>query len=220
LVALNHPGETGESDALINFLVAALNQYANDPRALTATLFWVSPPIASRSADPEQALRESFGIKVDGPEDLVDGLRRTIPEAHPFKAAAERTLSEVAGNADGLFIASDWKVWREFDGPEFCNLAYQFFTNLCFQLFVEVLPNLEGDLLQTMSREMAVITRAFSARWFNACARFETPGVNNVRWYLGHCLGKLELELERETSGWVEPPRRRRNEIPHPTLDL
>jgi hypothetical protein len=94
-------------------------------------------------------------------------------------------------------------VWRDFDGPEFCNLAHRFFGGLNAELLAE--ESITGEDAVRFASEMAVINRSFSARWFNACARKQIPERGSIRWYLGHCLGKLDLEFSRELSTWQEP---------------
>jgi hypothetical protein len=95
-----------------------------------------------------------------------------------------------------------------------------FFANLNEQLFRTAIP--PSAELTRFAHEAAIITRSFSARWFNACARYQVPESGSIKWYLGHCLGKVDLELSRELSDWVEPtgnPWRRKRPVPA-SLDL
>src|SRR5205823_6025038 len=97
----------------------------------------------------------------------------------------------------------------KFDGSGFCDLARRFFANLNYVCFVDALSYealvVDRHIIGRFAWEMSLITRAFSARWFNACARYQTPELGSIRWYLGHCMGKLDLELARESAKWIEP---------------
>ncbi|HVL38293.1 MAG TPA: hypothetical protein VM328_02775, partial [Fimbriimonadaceae bacterium] len=106
----------------------------------------------------------------------------------------------------------------------FCDLARFFFASLNELLFREALPSVDPEELRTMAWETSLITRSFSARWFKACAMGQPPEPGSIKWYLGHCLGKLDLELSRELSDWVEPTgnpwRRRKREQGLQALEL
>jgi hypothetical protein len=208
------------SDLLLCRLKSELEKLEKDPAAIRALLFWVVLPIATRAADPIHELRQTYGIELTGPTapELADALDRFVGVESPTKSATKETITEIHPD-DALLSRNGWDRWRRFDGPDFCNLAYRFFTNLSIQLYANALPEASPEAIETFAKESAIITRAFSARWFNACAREETPGQGSVRWYWGHCLGKLDLEASREMSDWVEPPKRRKGQ-PEPTLDL
>ena len=207
------------SDASLIRLKTVFASMVDDQPTMKCVILWAGLPLVTREEDPAGAFARRFLLDVRGPSDLLAALDRWIPGEHAAKAATAATISEFAADADGLLPSTDWDVWREFDGPEFCNLAMRFFANLNREVFSLELPHLPADQIETMAREMALITRAFSARWFNACARLEIPSRNNIHWYLGHCLGKIDLELSREMSHWEEQPRKRKGP-PEPALDL
>jgi hypothetical protein len=208
------------SDLLLCRLKATYESLLEEPEALKVVSFWVALPIATRSPTPIAELRKVYGLEVKSAEkdDLLEALESIAPTDSKVKAATRTTLQSVAD--DPILLDGDaWSKWRAYDGPEFCNLAYRFYSDLNSQYFRAELPSISPDALEILAKEMAVITKAFSARWFNACARLQTPSRNSIRWYLAHCLGKLDLELSREMSDWVETPRKRKGE-PEPCLDL
>lgn len=194
------------SDLLLSRAKARLETYAEDPMALRAVVFWAMLPISTRSEDP---VRVWQGLEGPSLVEVRRALDELIPTEHPVKASVSATLDSLPPDTT-LFESDPWDRWRTFDGLEFCNLAQRFYANLMFGLLQEIAPDADLEALETHSRESAVITRAFSARWFNACARRETPDQNSIGWYFRHCLGKLDLELSREMSSWVEVPRKRK----------
>ena len=143
---------------------------------------------------------------------------------HPAKRALQTTLTQFQERHEEasakLFEVDEWAVWRSADGAAFCDLAMLFFAKLNEQLFESMLP--ASPELSRLSQECAVITRSFSARWFNACARYQVPEHGSIKWYLGHCLGKIDLELSREQSDWVEPAGNpwRRKKVQSQILEL
>ncbi|HWD40530.1 MAG TPA: hypothetical protein VG944_16900 [Fimbriimonas sp.] len=145
--------------------------------------------------------------------DLVFGTRvgaayhRLGSVGAPEQSAAEATIREVVSSSEAALLGGgSWGIWREFDGPDFCDLARTYFSNYLRVLLADELGTDPEDARVTrFAHEASLITRSFSARWFNACARFGNPDRGSVRWYFHHCLGKIELELERERSDWIEP---------------
>lgn len=215
-------GDRAASDEAIARVQAEFAALTKDPSAQKAITFLVALPVCTRQPDPFAALFTYYGIRLERPggvEELEAALGAFVPEDSPVRRAAMRTLREFSSaqsGRDALFSADPMAVWRHADGPAFCDLARLFFSLLNEETFASELP---GDLSR-FAAEMAVITRSFSARWFNACARFQVPESGSIHWYLGHCLGKLDLELDRERSDWVEPagnPWRRKKK---PKLDL
>lgn len=193
---------------------------------MKAAIFLVALPVCSRYEDPCFALKELYGIVLEGEPNLStlsNAIERFIPEDSPAKTACVRTLEiwlEQGKSKDRLFAPDPWAIWRAADGSAFCDLGREFFTQLNRLYFSAALGLEVGDPhVDKFSEEMSLITRTFSARWFNACACAEAPEVGSIRWYLGHCLGKLDLELSREMSGWVEEPRLWRSRQPR-LIDL
>ncbi len=205
------------SDLSIANRLAVLLRLGRDPIAVDATIAWAALPLVTRTENPSEAFDSRYQLEIN--EDLEKSILSLGPADHPVVSAAAKTVIQIAGAEDGLIPTNHWEVWRSFDGPDFCNLAHRFYSNLNWELLRPIFSQASADHVERLAREMAIITRAFSARWFNACARFEIPSRNNVRWYLGHCLGKLELEYSRELSTWTEQPRKRRG-IPQPSLDI
>ena len=218
-------------DRLLEGLQKEYARYANDPIAVRAIAFLVALPVCSRSESPSKLLHEWFSISLYGTdeEDIFAAINASLPVDHPFKTALIRTINftlNTATSENSLFQPDPWQVWRSFDGSPFCDLARRFFTELNAICFSRRLSGarlrVDGRVIRRFAHEMSVITRAFSARWFNACARYQIPEMGSIQWYLGHCLGKLDLELCREASNWVEPsgnPWRRRRVAP-PALEL
>lgn len=192
------------ADCVLTRAKSTLELWAADPRALQAVISWVSLPIATRCPSPSTTPRQYD------------------PKPHPAARAAEKTIAQwlAKANEATLFPADECKVWRDCDGPAFCDLARLYFENLLAECLLECLGEVKAQTSQVLrfAHEASIITLSFSARWFNACARYETPDSGSIRWYLGHCLGKLDLELSREMSDWVEPTgnpwKRRRNTEP------
>lgn len=113
----------------------------------------------------------------------------------------------------------EWERWRYFDGSAFCEIAGVFFGCLLAEVLLEQCPDFR---VRRLGSELSRITVSFSARWFNKCAVGRNPERGSVRWYLRHCLGKLDMELERELSTHVEAPRTssRRQRVEMPQLDF
>jgi hypothetical protein len=218
--ALWEPDVEMLADLLLCRLKSKLEFLEKDPEALKAVVFWVALPIATRAADPFRELKDSFGIHLTGPSlpELTDALDQFAPADSAAKRAASATISGVDAD-EALLPTGQWAKWRAFDGSDFCNLAYRFFTHLSEELYSELVREAHPEHIAIFAKESAIITRAFSARWFNACARDKSPSSGSIRWYWGHCLGKLDLEASREMSDWVEPPKRRKGPE-HPTLEL
>ncbi|HSI12729.1 MAG: hypothetical protein ACAH95_01515 [Fimbriimonas sp.] len=194
----------GPADHVVHGLIGAYEGLTKDPQAVRAITFLVALVICSRAKDPVREMAERYGIEDVG-TGLKGQLHRYAEEAHPAVRAAELTIRQVHQQVDSaaLFEPDVWCPWRNFDGSAFCDLALLYFSNLNAQMFEEA--GLGAQAVATAAKEFAIITRSFSARWFNACARYEAPAEGSIRWYLGHCLGKIDLELNRELSDWVEP---------------
>lgn len=187
----------------------------------------VALPVATRSPSPESCLETEFKIPTSGPgaTELLAAMESYLPGDDVAKSALQETIVEISSmesERDRLFADSAWSVWRRYDGLAFCDLARLYFSKLNRRCFLEAL---EGNLsaascpdVEKFAWETSLITRSFSARWFNACARTQTPEPGSIRWYWGHCLGKLDLELSRELSDWEEPTgnpwKRRRRDNP------
>ncbi|MEA2552730.1 MAG: hypothetical protein QOJ65_906 [Fimbriimonadaceae bacterium] len=227
------PSAVETSDRTLTYMLATYDVLTKDPEALKAITFLVALPVATRDQNPSKALAEQFGISVSedpSAEELLSAFDAFLPGEHLAKLAVRSTLVErLEDRTQGaaLFSADSWQVWRDCDARNFCDLARQFYTHLNEQYFMQALAqeNLttNREEVDRFAHEASLITRAFSARWFNACARYEVPEEGSIRWYLGHCLGKLDLELSREMSDWVEPtgnPWKRRRAQAAATLDL
>lgn len=218
------------ADKLLEQLQAEYETLTHDPDALRAITFLVALPIATRSGDAVATLEREFGIMTEDftTAKLLKALDRHIPWECLPKSAAGNTICGIACQSSlnpTLFQSDPKSVWREHDGPAFCDLAREYFSNLNLLYFSHILASANIDIdrqtLRTFAEEMAYITRTFSARWFNACARYRIPETGSIHWYLGHCLGKLDLEISREKSDWIEPagnPWRRRKLLPDPAL--
>lgn len=183
--------------------------------------------MASRSADSWAAFSDLVGVPVG--DDFEAALLLLLPSESLARRAGLAALERFRAGPRFLQIGSEgWACWRELDGSAFCELGRQLFACVAEEIL------LEGLLADTQTRsvgvdgpsrlawEMSKITQSFSARWFNKCAVGQIPGRESVRWYLGHCLGKLDWEFERELPGYVEEPyvsRRARTAEP-PSLGL
>jgi hypothetical protein len=218
IVGRSGAGSSGVADEKIDVLLKILEELCEDPVAIRAVMFLVALPVCTRDADPYGSLRGQFGIELQVGECLAAALDRFLPGDHLAKRALAETWVEFEeryreGSAT-LFDVDEWAVWRSADGSGFCDLAMLFFRHLNEQLLACVVPS--SPELTRFAHECAIITRSFSARWFNACARYQVPEAGSIKWYLGHCLGKVDLELSRERSDWVEPsgnPWRRKRPI-------
>lgn len=210
-------------DELLTQLQDTYDKLTKDPVAIGAITFLVALPVCTRSADPIRELAVTFGIEVSDPDDIEFALNKCLPADSLSKRALADTIAQYAGTSEAVLFQTDpWVRWREADGSAFCDLARLFFTNLNRHYFAEVLQAWPKEL-DLFAHEMSLITRSFSARWFNACARYQTPEPGSIVWYLGHCLGKLDLELAREHSNWVEPngnPWKRKKRKPEAVLGI
>ena len=206
-----------QADASIIDSLSVLLRLVDDPLALDAVNLWTALPLVTREDNPENVFRLKYGLRVG--DDLESAILQLGNFNHPCIRACLETVRSISADDDELIPLDHWSIWREFDGPEFCNLAYRFYSNLNYELLNPVFPDAAPADTLRFAKELAVITRAFSARWFNACARFELPSRQNIRWYMGHCLGKLELEYSRELSTWIEQPRKKKGAL-QPALDF
>jgi hypothetical protein len=203
-----------------------------DPIAIRAITFLVALVVCARHRNPWTDLPRLFGVSVDGmasEQELIAALDAYVPESHPAKSAAVDTVRWVFANdrkRGRLFHDDPWLIWREFDNSAFCDLARMFVSHLNAHCFAKMLNecsvSYDPPSLHQFAWETSLITRAFSARWFNACARYQMPEQGSITWYLGHCCGKVQLELARETSAWEEPAGNpwRRRKIIMPALQM
>jgi hypothetical protein len=188
-----------------------------DPAVHRAVTFMVALPIASRSPDPEVVMQE-FGFRLT---------RLEYPGKDPVaQAALRRALAPMPAQASIEGAESEWEYLRRFDRPGFSDLARLYFSELLAEILRDTLAaarlNVEPTLTQRHAWESSKIVQSFSARWFQKCAVDVSPDEGSIRWYIRHCVGKLDMELERELS--VQPAaevarKRRRNAIP-PSLGL
>ena len=206
-----------QADASIIDRLSVLLRLTNDPLALDAVNLWTALPLVTREENPENVFRLKYGLRVG--DDLETAILKLGDSTHPCIRACLETVKSISADDDELIPLDHWSIWRTFDGPDFCNLAFRFYSNLNYKLLGPVFSESSPADIARFAKELAVITRAFSARWFNACARFELPSRQNIRWYMGHCLGKLELEYSRELSTWIEQPRKRKSVL-QPALDF
>jgi hypothetical protein len=226
------PSRRHLSDVSLALLQERYDLMAEDVAALRAITFLVALVVCTRAENPFEELHRFFGITIDGMasrDEILNSLNTYLPVDHPAKAAAKRTILRIYEKdleSLTLFHTDPWRVWRSYDGSPFCDLARLFYSHLNSECFATMLSECsvayDPDDLAQFAWESSVITRAFSARWFNACARYEMPEQGSIKWYLGHCLGKVELEIARESSDWVEPlgnPWRRRK-IAMPALQM
>src|SRR5688572_28837717 len=192
------PGDTEvEADKLLVALKEAYERLVLDDAAVKAAVFLAALPVCSRFEDNRDALWKLYGIKLSGAPTLAtltEALEKFIPEPSISKTACAVTLKvwlERGKSKDRLFAPDPWAIWRAADGSAFCDLGREFFTQLNRLHFSEALRLEVGNVhVDRFSVEMSLITRTFSARWFNACARVQVPEAGSIRWYLGHCLGK------------------------------
>lgn len=212
-IVMRSGGDLELAESLLSRLTLLYESFVRDEVAIACVSFLVALPICTREDKALKALRDTFGIVVAGPsaEQLATALNVVVPRVHTVKIATLRTLEQIFEDDQGgsLFAGDPWEKWRTFDGSGFCDLARRFFANLNYVCFLEVLASagltVDSAQVERFAWEMSVITRAFSARWFNACARYEVPEPGSIKWYFGHCMGKLDLELCREATDWVEP---------------
>jgi hypothetical protein len=190
---------------------------------IAAATFFVALPIASRSPDPAQAL-SAFGIEWQG------SLESTFHAWPGSDRAGEATLRKLIRAADDqVNIAGSCSVWeylRRFDRAGFSDLGRLYFSQLLAEVLREAAAfaglTLDAPLIERHAWESSKIVQSFSARWFQKCALTVTPDEGSIRWYVRHCLGKLDMELERELVEHPEQeavPRRRRTTVP-PSLGL
>jgi len=212
------------SDKLLNELRSSYEELALDQSAIKSMIFLVALPVCSRFDNPLIALFDYYGIELkEEPnlQSLSGALDRFVPEDTPAKIACKRTIEVWLGqfkSGKRLFDPGTWAPWRLVDGSAFCDIGREFFTQLNRIYFAKSL-RVSGPEVDVFAEEMSLITRTFSARWFNACVRKQIPDMGSIRWYLAHCLGKLDLELSRELSDWIEEPRVWRSRQPR-LLDL
>lgn len=222
----------GASRSLCDVSLALLQErydnFTADETAIDAMTFLVALVVSTRHPDPLSQMRKQFGFElIDNSRDSL--LKFISEDTHPLWVAVCETVEHFLHRSDSegsLFALDHWSLWREFDGSAFCELARHLYYRLNAICFAQVLRDLdigyEEETLDHFAWEMSVITRAFSARWFNACARYQTPELGSIRWYLGHCMGKLDLELAREASDWTEPTGNpwKRRKVAVPSLGI
>lgn len=205
------PGDA-TADRMLLELKAIYEKLAVDSSTIRAATFLTSLPICSRFGDPNSALKKHY--KIDLPKDpdldqLEKSLDKFIVKASYAKTACLHAIEgwlQRSKAPERLFAPDPWAPWRAADGSAFSDLGREFFTHLNRIYFSEALGTAD-PAVDLFAEEMSLITRTFLARWFNACARNQIPELGSIQWYLGHCLGKLDLELSRELSNWVEEPR-------------
>jgi len=185
-------------------------QMSEDPTALDCVTLWAALPIVTRFENPAERLQALYGWRVGDHSGLACALDQAIAAPLVVREAAKLTILQVAAENEGVIPRRDWLVWRQFDGSDFCLLGNRFFANLNYFVFSRDLLDARDEEVRRLAQEMSFITRTFSARWFNACARNEIPSRGSIGWYFRHCMGKLDLELSRELTGYVEEPRPRR----------
>jgi hypothetical protein len=217
-------GDPRLSDLLLESLQERYASFVDDEMAKATVVFLVALVVGTRSTAPTVSIAMTYGFNIlgDDESEFIAALRTAVPVEHPFRDAAEQTIGYLLDrhreSAD-LFGQGSWHAWRQYDSSAFCDLARLFFSFLNRRMFSEILSEhalrVESPELDRFASEMSLITRTFSARWFNACARKQTPDEGSIHWYLAHCLGKLDLELAREHSLWREPTgnpwKRRKN---------
>jgi hypothetical protein len=219
------------AETLLQKLRISYGGFGRDDGARKVVQFLVALVVASRSKAPLRTISSLVGIQISSgdPGGLIKSLYQLVPSDHVFRQAAVMTLPAIENRTrerSSLFNKNCWQMWRDYDGSNFCDLARLFYSHLNEVTFSAILAEaglrMDDVVVERFSREMSVITRAFSARWFNACARYQTPEPGSIDWYLAHCLGKLDLELERETKDWNEPIGRpwRRKRLKAPQLAL
>jgi len=185
------PGSTiSDADASIETLRGRLSALKDDISISNAITRLVAAVIGSREPRYEPKFTDFEGGWG------AEALRRILATcSHPVQPE--------------LFDSFLDDVWRRFDGSGFADLGRAFFAELAYfplnEEFLRLTGKPGGEDLRRFASEISLITRTFSARWFNACARDRMPPAGSVRWYVEHCLGKLDLELEREKSDWTEP---------------
>lgn len=213
---------TDKADLAIARLRFKYERLGDDEAAFRCAVFLVALAVCSRFEQPARRLWTEFGIVLRGEPSvphLKQALEVYVPWESPVRAACLHTLEFWVGHKPeeaALFESDAWTVWREADGSGFCDLGRQFFTEINRYFCTGALRALgpvEGieEAVATFAEELSLITRTFSARWFNACAKDRIPEQGSIRWYLRHCLGKLDLELSRELSDWDESARWRKS---------
>lgn len=207
-----------EADRLIELARQALRTASQDPNALYGIRLIVGLIVSSRFPNPDRFMKSHYGIQID-PRPTPSSLGKVLAEDESVSRVAARKAIDAAtkNRVDPLFESDPWLTWRGFDGSPFCDLARSFYGFFLDETLDHTLRSggclVDRNHLARFCFEASIITRSFSARWFNACARFEVPDAGSIRWFQSHCLGKLDIELERELSTWVEAAgasRRRR----------
>lgn len=211
------------ADQMLGNLCEGLESEAKDPKVSWGIEFLVRLV---------QSGREAPSLLIDQPP-TEESITRALLAEHPGEigtraAAAEmiRTVTASHGS-NNLFDDDPWRTWRAFDEPTFCDFGRIYFSSFARLSLTHALADARIvanlDDVARFAHEATLITRAFSARWFNACARTEPADTGSIRWYFGHCLGKLCLEFEREVSTWEEPtgnPWKRKKSPAPATLGL
>jgi hypothetical protein len=216
-------GTPESADRLISDIRSAIAKLIDDEQTITATLFFVALPVATRYPNPREPLARLFGIRYSG--SLLSTLEDLLPTDGPVRRAAIETLDRFTTSprfSQSSLAADPWLPWRELDGSAFCELGRLWFACLAEQFLLHHTEGLDEELIHRHAWELSQITQSFSARWFNKCAVGQIPDRGGVRWYLGHCLGKVDMELERELSTHVEPLPNpfRRKKVEPPSLGL
>jgi len=221
--------ESWFADEILNNVRKRLAGVVGEDSTLDAVGFFVALPVVTRSEDPVGGMQASFGIRYRN--SLRDTLESLVPIDGVVRRAALGAFDSVTSSPrfrQAQIEEDEWSVWRQFDGPAFCELGRMFYAHLATELLMYYLrvaileTQIPTDALVRHGWELSRITQSFSARWFNACAVGAIPDRGNIRWYLGHCAGKLDLELERELSSYEEPlptPSRSKKTEP-PSLGL
>lgn len=212
-------GSIAEADRLIGELRFSLARLADDPQARAFVRYFVALPVMSRR--PEQ--RRALGIHFSG--NWLESLEAHVPTEGPVRRAAIKTLCRLMNSArmaqqDTLGESAEER-FRQLDGSAFCDVGRLLFACLTAEQIEGLLENaglrVDERVIERHAWELSLITRSFTARWFNACVVGKLPALGSIDWYLRHCLGKIDMELERELSTHVEPVyfgSRRRKEPP------
>lgn len=215
------------ADLSIQFARAHLAKLLTHEDLFRLTLLCVALPIASRSKHPAQVLKNKFGIPWKGT--IQETVASWIPEESEFSSTGLQAFREICAApqfSQTSLSHDEWLPWRQFDGAAFGEPVRVLFATILAKVLSTAAPSSKVKDQETrihqLAWELTKITLSFSARWFNKCAVGCTPSGGSIKWFLAHSLGKLDLEMERELSNHVEPPRNKRvvNQIFVPTLGL
>lgn len=175
---------------------------------------------------PEMLLLVKLVVDSRSGRSTVDSFQESIPDEyrHTFRRILQ-CLEDQPLLGQGALTGPQHSRWRAYDSAgNFTDIARMFFAihleELLHQMAADGAFRLREDRVAVFAKDLTQILVAFSARWFSTCVREQTPSPGVVRWYLRHCAGKIDLELEREINPDALLPRRPNHSPAQLTLTL